>query len=98
MHCTDGVLWNFSLETYIILLPNITPINLIKFENKNYNFLLFANYKMFHLGNPNRSSLKTKTGKIISEPNNKVGNKISKNQQCILSNDSLPSVMYAHLP
>ena len=28
---TDNVLQNYTLETYIILLTNVTPINSIKF-------------------------------------------------------------------
>ena len=30
MQCTDNVSWIHILETYIILLTNITPVNLIK--------------------------------------------------------------------
>lgn len=32
MQYTDDVLCNCTLETYIILLTNVTPINLIKIE------------------------------------------------------------------
>ena len=33
--CKDDVLWNFTLETYIILLTNVTPINVINFLKLN---------------------------------------------------------------
>ena len=32
---TDGVLWTYTLETYVILLTNVTPINPVKIKNKN---------------------------------------------------------------
>lgn len=44
MHYTDDALWNFSLETSVTLLHHVTPINLIKFENKEYNFPVITSF------------------------------------------------------
>ena len=44
---TDDVLQNCILETYIILLTNVTPGNSIKIEkkhNKNTSYLSFNQY------------------------------------------------------
>ena len=41
MQYTDDILWNHTLETYMILLTNVTPINLIKNLKKlNLNLTL----------------------------------------------------------
>lgn len=39
MGYTDDVLQNRTLETHVILLSNVTPINLIKKINKKVNDL-----------------------------------------------------------
>ena len=40
MKDTDDVLYNYTLETYIILLTNVTAINLNKNKIKNQIFVL----------------------------------------------------------
>lgn len=34
IQCTNDILWNFTVETYIILLTNVTPINPINTKKR----------------------------------------------------------------
>ena len=47
VQCTDDLLQTCALETYIILLTRITPINLIK--NKNQLFQLAKLLFFYHV-------------------------------------------------